>query len=313
MPTEPIRVLIVDDEERFRETTAAILKRRGFDVRAVGSGIDAIDEVKKDAIDVVVLDVKMPGIDGHTALREIRKIKPNLAVLMLTGHGTPRSALEGLQDGVFDYLTKPCAVDVLAQKIREAYEGTAEGKAGLRAGEPRASDIMVPLASFSSVHEDSTVAEAVDVLLRSFTRTMTTSTVSETVHRSVLVLDDRERVVGIITFTDLLQALQPPYMRILNEDPVVSASRFLEAPSFSGMFTIMSRDLGKQTVREIMSEAPPLIRPDANLMEIASALLNKNLRRLLVTENDDVIGVVREQDLIFEMAKHMKNLGSERI
>jgi len=120
-----IRVLIVDDEERFRETTATILTKRGFAVQAVGSGIEAIDEIKKDDFDVVVLDVQMPGMDGNEALREITKIKPQLPVLMLTGQGTPASAREGLRDGLFDYLTKPCAIDLLAQKIREGFSSEA--------------------------------------------------------------------------------------------------------------------------------------------------------------------------------------------
>src|SRR4030042_1124540 len=99
---ETVRVLIVDDEDRFRATTAAILTRRGFEVKAVGSGIEAIEEVKQAAFDVVVLDVRMPGMDGNEALHEIKNVAPDTAVLMLTGHGTPESALEGLHDGVFD-------------------------------------------------------------------------------------------------------------------------------------------------------------------------------------------------------------------
>jgi len=307
MATTPIRVLIVDDEERFRETTASILRRRGFEALAVGSGIEAIDEVKKNAIDVVVLDIKMPGMDGNEALREIRRIKPELAVIMLTGHGTPESALEGLRNGVFEYLTKPCAVDLLAQKIREALFGTVQGRNGLSATERRAKDIMVHLSSFNTVGEDRTVAEAVGLIIRSFTQTMATSTVQETIHRSILVLDRSKNVVGIITFTDLLRALEPAYMRLLNEDPVVADSRYMESPSFSGMFTVMARDLANKSVREIMSEAPPVIDADANLMETVSTLLNKGLRRLLVEEGGEIIGVIREQDLVLEMANIMKN------
>jgi len=297
--SKKIHVLIVDDEERFRETTASILRRRGFEVTAVGSGVEAIEQVKSNGMDVVVLDVKMPGMDGNEALKEIKNIDPGLAVIMLTGHGSPESALEGLQDGVFDYLQKPCSIDVLARKIFDA----ASSLDSVREAEPAAGDIMIPLSSFSTIKQDQTVAEAVDVILQSFTRTMTTSTVQETVHRSILVLDATDKVIGIITFTDLLQGLQPPYMRLLSERPAMADTISLESPSYSGMFTIMARDLAKKTVGDIMSEAPPLIHKDANLMEAANRMLSLGLRRLLVVDAEKVIGVIREQDLFFEMAK----------
>lgn len=294
-----IRVLIVDDEERFRATTATILKNRGFHVKAVGSGLEAIEEVRKNNIDVVILDVKMPGMDGHEALREIRKIKPDISVIMLTGHGTPESAFEGLKKGVFDYLTKPCSIDLLAQKIRDAF---ASGK-GLKEEESRVRDIMLPLTSFSTIGEERTVADAIDVILQSFIRTMTSTTVQETVHRSILILNRDNKVVGVMTFTDLLQGLQPPYMRLMTERPQMADSIYLEPPNFSGMFTIMARDIASKQVKDVMSDAPPVINADANLMEAVNQLLTLGVRRLLVIDGDDIIGVVREQDIFFEMSR----------
>ena len=118
---KPIRVLIVDDEERFRTTATATLKKRDFDVRAVAGGIEALEEIRRGHVDVVVLDVKMPGMDGNEALREIKILKPDLEVIMLTGHGTVESALQGWEDEVFAYLTKPCDIDILAEKISDAF------------------------------------------------------------------------------------------------------------------------------------------------------------------------------------------------
>ena len=298
MERENIRVLIVDDEERFRETTAKILTRRGFEVIAVGNGILALEEVKANGIDVVVLDIKMPGMDGNEALREIRKIKPELPVIMLTGHGTPASALEGIRDGVFDYLSKPCSVDVLARKITEA----CLQRGGVSKEEPRVKDIMVPLSSFSRIRENRTVFEAIGAILEAFNRTMSTSTVQETAHRSILVMDKDDDVIGIITFTDLLQGLQPQYMRLLTERLSMADSISLESPAVSGMFTIMTRDLTAKSVHEVMSDAPPVIDGDANLMEAVDRLLALGLRRLLVQENGKIVGVIREQDLFFEIA-----------
>jgi len=297
-PSAPIKVLIVDDEDAFRAATTIILKKRGFEAVAVGSGAEAIEEVKRRALDVVILDVQMPGMDGNRALAEIKKIKPELQVIMLTGHGTPDSMVKGLREGVFDYLAKPCDIDMLAKKIRAAY---AKEKP-VAHEEPRVRDVMVPLFSFSTVREDCTVAEAIEVILRSFQTIMTTTTVHESLHRSTLILDSHHQVVGVLSFTDLLEGLQPQYMRLLKERPLMADSIHVHPFAFSGMFTVMARDLTKKKVRELMSQAPPTIDADDNLMQAASRLLELKVRRLLVMEDDRAVGVIREQDLFFEIA-----------
>jgi DNA-binding NtrC family response regulator len=115
-----IRVLIVDDEERFRTTFSANLQKRGFDVSAVEGGAEALKEIRDKEFDVVVLDVKMPGMDGNETLSRMKMLRPGLEVIMLTGHGSIRSALEGYRDHVYAYLMKPCDIDVLSEKIRDA-------------------------------------------------------------------------------------------------------------------------------------------------------------------------------------------------
>ena len=122
MPVKkPIRVLLVDDEERFLKTASATLKNRGFEVTAVPGGAEALKEIKKGEIDVVVLDVKMPGMDGNEVLQRIKGLKPKLEVIMLTGHGTMESALKGWHDEVYAYLTKPCDIEALTEKICDAF------------------------------------------------------------------------------------------------------------------------------------------------------------------------------------------------
>jgi len=305
LESETIQVLIVDDEERFRANTAAILRKRGFSVVAVGSGPEAIEEIMKSPYDVVILDIKMPGMDGHQALKEIKKLNSDLEVIMLTGHGTPESAMSGLREGVFDYLAKPCDIDLLARKIRAAY---AKEK-GVVKEESRVRDVMVPLSSFSTVDEDCTVGEAIEMILQSFTRSISTSTIHESVHRSTLILDSRGRVIGVLSFTDILEGLLPSYMKIMKDQrPMMadSVAQFLEPPIYSGIFTVMSRDLAKKRVRDLMSEAPPTINAGDNLMAAANKLLALKVRRLLVMENGKAIGVIREQDLIFEIANIMR-------
>jgi DNA-binding NtrC family response regulator len=116
-----IRVLIVDDEERFRTTMTATLNKRGLDVKAVPGGTEALAEIRKGEVDVVVLDVKMPGMDGNEALQKIKMLKEELPVIMLTGHGTMDSALAGWRDAAYAYLMKPLDADALVEKIVDAY------------------------------------------------------------------------------------------------------------------------------------------------------------------------------------------------
>lgn len=298
-----IKVLIVDDEERFRATTSAILKKRGFDVAAVGSGLEALEEVKKKFFDVVILDIKMPGMNGHEAFRKIKKIDKDVEVIMLTGHGTPDSALTGLRDGVFDYLSKPCDIDLLVEKIRDA----REKKAGISKLEHRVRDIMVPITTFSTIHEDKTVVEAIEIIEKSFHTLLTTTKIRESVHRSILVLNKNDEVIGVLSFTDILQGLYPPYMRLLEDRPSLAHTISIAPPSYRGLFTVMARDLAKKKVSELMSEAPPVIDANDNLMEAVNKLLEFKVRRLLVLEGGKCIGVIREQDLFFELAHILKH------
>jgi DNA-binding NtrC family response regulator len=120
-----MNVLIIDDEERFLKTTKALLEKEGYEVITSSDGWQGVAALKAKSIDVVVLDVKMPGIDGIEVLRRIKAAFPLVEVVMLTGHATMETAIEGLKLGAFDYLSKPCDVAVLKQKINDAYDKRA--------------------------------------------------------------------------------------------------------------------------------------------------------------------------------------------
>jgi len=117
------RILIVDDEERFVTTLAKRLIERELEVVVgVYSGKEAIEEIRNNTYDVIILDVKMPGLDGVETLREMKKIDPGIEVIMLTGHASVDSAVEGMRLGAYEYLMKPCEIDELMEKINGAYE-----------------------------------------------------------------------------------------------------------------------------------------------------------------------------------------------
>jgi DNA-binding NtrC family response regulator len=122
------RVLLVDDETIFTKNMSKLLKNRGYRVSAVNSGDGAIRELEQGAFDVIVLDLKMPGMDGITTLKEIMKLGLFTETLILTGHGSIDTALEAMKLGAYDYLTKPCEMEELVTKIEAARE-----KKGVRA------------------------------------------------------------------------------------------------------------------------------------------------------------------------------------
>jgi DNA-binding NtrC family response regulator len=121
------RILLVDDESIFTKNMAKLLKFRGYEVSAVNSGDAAISELEQSHFDVIVLDLKMPGMDGITTLKEIMKLGLFTETLILTGHGSIDSALEAMKLGAYDYLTKPCEIDELVAKIEAAW-AKKEGK-----------------------------------------------------------------------------------------------------------------------------------------------------------------------------------------
>ena len=115
-------VLLVDDEKEFLETLLKRLLKRRVKVTGVNSGEDALKILKQTPPDIVVLDVRMQGMDGIQTLREIKKIRPLVEVIMLTGHANLEVAVEGMEAGAFDYLMKPTDVDELLYKLEDAFK-----------------------------------------------------------------------------------------------------------------------------------------------------------------------------------------------
>ena len=122
---DPFNVLFVDDEVEFLETLLKRMKKRDLEVSGVKSGEQALEFLDQNRVDVVVLDVKMPGMDGIQALKEIKKLHPLIEVVMLTGHASVEVAIQGMELGAFDYLMKPIDIDDLLYKIQDAYKKKA--------------------------------------------------------------------------------------------------------------------------------------------------------------------------------------------
>ena len=292
-----IKVLMVDDEVQFRETTAKVLKRRGYETRVAAGGDEALGILETDRFDVVVLDVKMPGMDGNEALGRIKAPDPRVQVIMLTGHGGEASALDSLNKEAFDYLAKPCDIDRLTARINDAY---TVAQCGGKPREKKACEVMIPVEDYTTIGPEQTVAEGIEALRKSFQDLMTTSKLMQTGHRSILVIDRQKEIVGILGIMELMEGLRPPY---LSAPKPSTASMFEYSTLFwTGLFTAQARILAGKKVRDIMGPPPPEVDDDANLMEISDLLYKEDCRRLVVKRAGEAIGVIREQEVFFELA-----------
>jgi DNA-binding response OmpR family regulator len=295
-----IRVLMVDDEQRFRETTEKILTRRGFDTIMAENGPAALEQLDQNP-DVVILDIKMKGMDGHETLAEIRKRKPDLPVIMLTGHGDLDSAKQARNQGAFDYLSKPCDIEVLTGKIRDAIRSGEKPEAYK---EKPVSGVMIPIDEYTTLTPEVTVREAIFELKRSFA-TRATSRIMETGHRSVLVIDTPQRVIGILSINDLMQMVLPAYLsapKPSTADSIQYSPLFWKAEFQRAIETNADKLIGN-----VMSPAPYDIDATASLMEATYLMIENGVRRLIVKSGGKVVGIIREQDLFFEMEKMLRS------
>ena len=117
-----IKLLIIDDEVGFVNIMTKRLRKRNMDVTPANSGTEAMQLIRKHDFDVALLDLKMVDMDGIEVLKIFKKAYPEMEVIMLTGHGSEQAAREGIELGAFDYLSKPCELEELIVKIKEAYK-----------------------------------------------------------------------------------------------------------------------------------------------------------------------------------------------
>lgn len=130
-----VKVLLVDDEKEFVETLAERMETRGLKVSRAYSGEECLERISEEKSDVVILDVLMPGKDGIETLKEIKQKYPLIEVIMLTGHGTIETAIDGLKLGAYDYLMKPTETADLVSKILRAYARKSEQEERIRRAE----------------------------------------------------------------------------------------------------------------------------------------------------------------------------------
>ncbi|SHL06560.1 CBS domain-containing protein [Desulfatibacillum alkenivorans DSM 16219] len=299
---ESIKVLLVDDEDQFRATTKRILDKRGFETLAAATGEQALTMIKEKP-DVVILDIKMPGISGHEVLKEIKKISPETPVIMLTGHGALPSAEKAKDQGAFDYLSKPCSMDLLASRITDAYRQSGHD-IGNGDSEKLVRDVMIPISAYSTLAENATLKDAVATLKQSYLGRDNTSSLTESGHNSLLVLSSSGKMLGVLAIEDIFNAVVPAY---LSAPKPSTADSIQYSPMFwRGILCAQLAQNANTRLKDIMSPAPLTIDADANLMEAVYSMLQNETGRLAVTDQGEVLGIIRKQDILFEMGRILK-------
>ena len=116
------RVLIVDDEKEFLEAMGERISARGMDVSTSISAKEALEKIEKESFDAIIMDFQMPGMDGIEAMKAIKAKKPELQIILLTGHASVKKGVEAMKEGALDYIEKPVDMNEITQKIKEAHD-----------------------------------------------------------------------------------------------------------------------------------------------------------------------------------------------
>jgi two-component system, NtrC family, response regulator HydG len=278
---EKIRVLLVDDEEKLVNNMARILNTRGFEVTRAYNGYQAVDAVKYGGgFDVVVLDVKMPGMDGVETLREIKKRAPDTAVIMLTGHATLDSGTMAMRRGAYDYLMKPCDMEDLVEKIKEAHEAEMIKRHPVLW--PRKLVREIALSSFAKVRPEDPLAAALELMGR--------EKGGESVEE-VHVVDGEDRLKGVITRRDLLNEAQRN-----RPGTTLTWGALVENPNL----------LPEKTAGEILRPQAVSTPANAYLTDAAHQMIQNNLRRMPVLRAGKLIGVIKLEDVFQHMDREIE-------
>ena len=273
-----IRVLLVDDEEQFVINMARILKARGFDVSTAFSGYEAVDAIKYGGgFDVVLLDIKMTGMDGIATLKEIKKWAPDTEVIMLTGHATLSSGTQAIRIGAYDYLMKPCHIENLVEKLKEAHE--AESIKRHPVLWPRKTVREITLHSFSKLLPEDPLIKALEIMSRES---------GQEAVEEVYIVDYEDRLQGVVTKRELLKVAHKAHPELS-----FSWSKLVGNPEL----------LPKETVRTVMRSDAITTPANAHLTDAANQMILNKVRSMPVLKAGRAIGIIKIQD-IFRFVEH---------
>ena len=285
--TKNIKLLLVDDEADFRLATSKTLVRRGLKVTEAASGAEAIAAIAKEPPDIVLLDLKMPGLSGIETLQKIRENNRKLPVIILTGHGDFQDAVAGIKRDIVDFIQKPVDVEKLSARIHSLL--TQASKPHLR--ERTIAELMKPPSAYPRLYVDEPVAKALDALQKAFFKRQGDDAASGKV-RSLLVYDRTNKFLGLVRFPDLLKLVIPTFL-----DEAYTSF-------FTGMFLAQCKVIGRRDLTDIMGEKTT-VNVQAPLMEAVHLMTRDHLINLPVVLEGELVGILRERDIILEIANNI--------
>lgn len=285
------RLLLVDDEAPFRAAAAQALARRGYEVEQAESGEAALRRLREALPDLILLDLRMEGMDGIMTLREIRDLAPELPVVILTGHGRFDDALAGIRLDIVDFVQKPVDLEQLAARIPRLL--ARERPRPLR--EKTIAALMRPLEAYQRLYADQSVSEAAAVLAALYGPA--TAGPVPAGHRALLVYDRRDRFQGLVRIDDIVRMVLPEY---LERSPYASF--------FTGMFLAQCKVIGKRPVGDLL---PPQVTVDldAPLLEAVHLISSHRVINLPVMQGGRPVGILRDLDLFLEIAANIAGEG----
>lgn len=276
--SDKIRVLLVDDEQQFVINLARILKLRGFEVTTAYDGHQAVDAVKYGGgFDVVVLDVKMPGMGGVETLGEIKKRAPDTEVIMLTGNASLESGTRAMRRGAYDYLMKPCDIEDLVEKIKEAHEAEMIRRHPVLW--PRKLVREIPLHTFSKLKLGDPLEKALAAI---------GGHSGEESLEEVHVVDEEDHFHGVITRRDLLNEAQK-----VHTETSLTWRDLVASPGL----------LPRKKLKDILRPLAVTTQANAYLTDAANQMILHGLRRMPVVRAGKMIGVIRLED-VFQYMDH---------
>ncbi len=289
-------VLLVDDEEDFRIATQKALTKRGFRVGVAAGGEEAIKSISQNPPDIVLLDLKMPGLNGIETLQKIREIEKSLPVIILTGHGSIHDAIAGINLEIVDFIQKPVDIELLVVRMRRFF---VEGKADtLR--ERAISELMVLPDLYPRLYIDEPISTAMEKVKSAFFP-HESGVIQSPKIRSALVYSRDESFLGLVRFQDLLKLVLPDFL----EDSPYSSF-------FTGMFLAQCKTISQKSVKELLGKLV-YVNFEAPLMEAVHQMAKHNLVTLPVMKEGKLVGVLRERDIILEIAKNFATFDVQQL